>query len=1118
MEHKLDKYSIAQLPTEERVALEHRLLNQLSNSKARSGIGRLEDRSTYPLSVGQARLYFLYQLDPSSVAYNQPKILRLSGELKRELLENVLTTILGRHEILRSNFTLQDGIPVQTPAREYKLNLAFFDLSTNRASEREETLRKLIVKISKRPFNLAKDLMLRAALIRLTQVEHVLVLVTHHIVSDGPSRDIIFREIALLYDIYSQNKEEHLSELPLQYGDYAAWQRKRFNSSELEEQFSYWQKQLTNAPMYLHLPVDYPKHSFEAFAGAQKTLVVKAPLAQRLRKLSQNHSVTMFITLLAAFQLLLWRMTGQSDFVVGVPITGRTRPELQRIVGFFVSSLLMRAQFNHEQTFLAFLKETREKALGAYGHPDLPFETLLQNIQPARDIGYYSVFQTFFSYRKDFKDPLRAGSITLTPMEIDLETTKFDLSLSITDCSEELVATFVYDAQLFEAATIERIADCYQVLLNSIVRDPTELTSKLRMLPESVFRQLASWNDTVRDDLVSGWVHELFESQARQTPYAVALISGDQEVTYEQLNYRANQLAHYLKSHGVGSDVLVAICMERSIEAVVAILAVLKAGGAYLPIDPMYPPERLAFIVQDARPGVLITHKKFQKRLYDLEYLTGSGTSSFLVLWLDEQWEGISQKNGDNPISGTTADNLAYVIYTSGSTGEPKGVMISHRGIRNRFLWGQHFYALSGADAVLHTMSLSFDFATWEIFTALLSGARLIVAQPDKNQDSRYLTTLILDHGVTVAGFVPSMLDAVLDEPRIKECKRLRKVFSGGEMLGIDLRDRFVGCLDAELHNTYGPTEASIDVTYWISGLDSETELKRRIVPIGRPIANTQIHILDAYLTPVPIGVPGEICIGGVSLGRGYLRRPDLTAETFIPDPFTNKPGERLYRTGDLARYLSDGAIQFIGRTDHQVKIRGLRIELGEIERILSQHHAILKAAVAVRGGLPGGERLVGYIALRHPVEVSELRSFLSAKLPEYMVPTVFVFLDSLPSTSSGKIDRGALPAPDDGEKFENSYVAPRTTTEKAIARVWADVLKIERVGSADHFFELGGHSLLATKVMARLREIFSIDLPLRSLFGSPTVAGLAERIDNILSTRPQCSNETAEDAETVEL
>jgi amino acid adenylation domain-containing protein len=1089
---------IAELSPEVRARLELQLLKNLPQTK-KNTIPRKNSSAPCPLSFSQERLFFLYLLDPDSPGYNQPKALRITGDLNPEVMRRVLEAIVGRHEILHSTFFLQDGISFQKSRDNYYVELPIFDLSSWPNEQREAEAHRLLTEITQRPFNLSEDLMLRAALLRLSSTEHILLLMTHHIVSDLSSRDILLREIAALYDAFSANKPYPLPELPIQYGDFAFWQRESLEKTDLQEQLSYWRRQLQGVPAILRLPTDHPRPAALTSRGSNETIVIPQASAQRLRNLSRQQSATLFMTLLAAFKVLLWRYTGQESFLVGVPISGRTLPELQNLLGFFVSSLLLKADFSGAPTFLELLTRVRESALAAYAHPDIPFENLLQESQTERDLSFHPMFQVMFALRSDYIKPIVLSDLTLSWMRMDSEIAKFDLTLTIIERSDDLAGTLTYNSDLFDAATIQRMGAEFNTLIEGIVDDPDQFVGRLPLLTQRERQQLLiEWNDTKREYPNDKCVHELFEEQVEQNPDAVAVVFEDEQLPYDELNRRANQLAHYLQSLGVGPEVLVATVMERSLETVVALLGILKAGGTYVPMDPSYPRERLAFVLQDARVKVVLTQKKFMRVVPAIGSPSSSETGNPLVICLDAERDRIAQETQETPVHGAALDNVAYAVYTSGSTGQPKGVMITHRGICNRLLWGQEFYQLSNADRVLHAFSLSFDFAIWEIFTAFIGGARLIVAQPERQQDSAYLVRLIADHKITVAGFVPSMLEAILADRGIEMCDSLRKVFCGAEVLPSSLQDRFHACSSAELHNTYGPTEASIDVTYWVCKKETEFERTRHSVPIGRPLANTQIYILDPYLQPVPVGVGGELYIGGVGLARGYLNRPDLTAENFIPNAFSDEPGARLYKTGDLGRYLPDGNIEFLGRRDHQAKIRGFRIELGEIEAVLGQHPAVRESVVAAREDAPGEKRLVAYVVAdqESTPTINELRSFLKEKLPSHMIPSAFVMLESLPLSPNGKVDRRVLPVPDRARpELAETFVASRTPVEEALASIWSKILVVEQVGIYDNFFELGGHSLLVAKLIAEIQRDLRVDLPVRAVFEFPTIAQLAARI-----------------------
>jgi amino acid adenylation domain-containing protein len=1041
-----------------------------------------------PLSFAQARLWFLDQLEPNSSLYNVPWAMRLRGPLAIAPLTQALNTLLARHEILRTTFNSVDGSPIQVISEPRPLELSVIDLRSWKEIERELEAVRLAEADARQPFDLIRGPLLRATLIRLGEEDHVMLLTMHHIVSDGWSTVVFERELSELYQALSKGLPPPLADLPIQYADFAVWQRNWLQGKVLDEQLSYWKKQLGNLPAVLNLPTDRPRPPVQSYRGARQTAEFSKDLTQRLKALSRKEGVTLFMTLLAAFQTLLHRYTGHDDVAVGSPIAGRNRKEIEGLIGFFVNTLVLRCNFSGDPTFNEVLIRAREMALGAYAHQDLPFEKLMEELKPERSLNHSPLFQVMFDLQNESTAALQIEGLTLSSFKMENGTAKFDLTLTMSETREGLRASLRYNTDLFEAATIKRLLGHFGTLLEGIVSNPQARIPELPILTDAEKHQLLiEWNDTKRDYRTENCVAELFETQAQRVPGAVALVFSDERITYAELNRRANQLAHYLQKLGVRPGTLVGICMEQSLEAVVALLGILKAGGAYVPFDPAYPEERLAFLLQDAQVPVLLSQESVLK---------GLPPHQAKAVCLDADWETIAAESEDNPVHTGSADHPAYVIYTSGSTGVPKGVVISHRGLYNRLTWGQEAYGLSEADRVLQAFSLSFDFASWEILTALVAGARLVIAEPGSRQDSRYIVRLMAEHKITLCGFVPSMLRAILDEPEIEACSSLKRVVAGGEALPVELQERFFARHGAELENTYGPTEASIDVTRWICRRADDFN-QRQTVPIGRPIANTQLYILDSHLQPVPIGVSGELHIGGDCLARSYLNRPELTDEKFIPNPFSDEPGARLYKTGDLACYLPDGNIEFLGRIDDQVKIRGYRIELGEIESVLSQHPAVRETVVVVRDHAPNDKQLVAYVVpSEEPVPTAcELRAFLQQKLPNYMIPSVFVCLESLPLTPNGKIDRRILPEPDGSKDLTSTFTEPRDEVERHLVRIWKEVLAVNHIGTRDNFFHLGGHSLSAVRMFTRLEEYLRIRIPLATLFQAPTIEGLAKVI-----------------------
>ncbi|QLE41851.1 amino acid adenylation domain-containing protein [Nostoc sp. C052] len=1094
-------------------------LQQQDLELAAPPILRRTQNANLPLSYSQQRLWFLDQFEPNSSFYNIPVGLRLVGTVNVDALQQSLIEIIHRHEALRTNFVSVDGQAAQIIQAQPNWSVTVVDLKHLPWKEQEIAAQKLLQQEAIEPFDLAHDALIRATLIVLSPTEHWLLVCMHHVVSDGWSIGVFVEELQALYNAYSQGQPSSLLPLPIQYADFALWQRQWLQGEVLNSQLSYWKEQLANAPTFLPLPTDRPRPAVQTFNGAHLEFTLSVELTQKLVKLSQQQGVTLFMTLLAAYNTLLYRYTGQTDILVGSPIANRDRAEIEGLIGFFVNTLVMRTNLAENPSFNELLPRIREMALSAYAHQDLPFEMLVEALQPERDLSHTPLFQVMFVLNNAPTSEVELTGLTVSELPTESAIAKFDLTLSMENTSTGLVGGWDYNTDLFDSSTIERMTGHFLTLLEAIVANPSDRISQLPILTAFEQQQLlVEWNDTQVDYPQDKCIHQLFEEQVERTPNAVAVVFDNQQLTYHELNCRANQLAHYLQSLGVSADVLVGICVERSLEMVVGLLGILKAGGAYVPLDPEYPQDRLSFMLENAQVSVLLTQQHLVEKLPEHQAR---------VVCLDTDWEIIPQSNQQNPITGVQASNLAYVIYTSGSTGRPKGAINTHLGICNRLLWMQQAYQLTEIDCVLQKTPFSFDVSVWEFFWPLLTGARLVVAKPGGHKDSGYLVNLILEQQVTTLHFVPSMLRAFLEEESVKNCSSLKRVICSGEALPKELQESFFACLGCQLHNLYGPTEAAIDVTFW----ECQPESNLKTVPIGRPISNTQIYILDQNLQPVPVGVPGELHIGGVGLARGYLNARELTQEKFIPNPFSGSrragedtsttlsnrgsrgvrerrkkiaqslvPSPRLYKTGDLARYLPDGNIEYLGRIDNQVKIRGFRIELGEIEAVLSQHSDVQTSVVIIREDIPGDKRLVAYIVPQPQITptVSVLRSFLKEKLPEYMVPSAIAILESLPLTPNGKIDRRALPAPEPSSESRDKYVAPHTPLEEILALIWQEVLKVELVGRHDNFFELGGHSLLATQLVSRVRSSLKVELPLRSLFAAPTIAQLALLIQQL--------------------
>ncbi|MGZ8498342.1 MAG: amino acid adenylation domain-containing protein [Candidatus Binatia bacterium] len=1042
-----------------------------------------------PLSFAQERLWFLECLDPGNATYKIPAAFRLAGDLNLNALEQSLNEVVRRHEALRTVFAAVNGNPVQKILRSLVFSLTPIDLSELPAHEREPALQSLLEEEALQPFDLSRGPLIRSRLWRLAPHDHVLALNLHHIVSDGWSMGVLCRELSTLYQAYGSGKPSPLSELPIQYADYALWQRDSLQSENLDKQLSYWRKQLDGLST-LQLPTDHPRPALQTYRGWSHSIELSTQLTAAIEGLVQREGVTLFITLLAAFQTLLCRYCGQQDIAVGTPVAGRTRQETDGLIGLFVNTLVLRTDLSNNPTFKELLAQVSETTLEAYTHQDLPFEKLVEELHPERNPSISPLFQVMFAFQNAGDPSLELEGLSAVPIRSSSNIAKFDLSLTISDRQGSLGASLNYNNDLFDAATIERMLGHFQVLLEGIVANPDQPISEIPLLTEAEKHQIiVEWNDTKTDYPNEQCIHELFEAQVDKTPDAIALAFEDQQISYRELNNRSNQLAHYLQKLGVGPDVLVGICVERSIEMIVGLLGILKAGGAYLPIDPDLPRERIDFMLEDSRAAFLLTQAQIGKLV---------PTFAGARIIIDQDWQEIARESITNVGEQLDPDNLAYVIYTSGSTGKPKGVMIQHSSVVNFLASMARQPGLSETDILLAVTTFCFDIAGLEIYLPLTVGARVVLARRDVASDGLRLAQLLSDCGATAMQATPATWRMLLAGGW--QGNRELKILCGGEALADDLAKQLVQRC-ASLWNMYGPTETTI-----YSAVQRVAANVSRVT-LGQPIANTQIYLLDKLLNPVPIGVSGEMHIGGDGLARGYLGRPELSREKFLPDPFNANPASRVYKTGDLARYLPDGNIEFLGRMDHQVKIRGYRIELGEIEAVLGQHPAIREAAVLAREASPEDptvspgtdKRLVAYVVARPDTSPNELRSFLKRKLPEYMVPSAFMFLESLPLTHNGKLDRKALPAPEQGRpELEGRYVAPRTATEELLVAIAAGVLKVDQVGIHDNFFDLGGHSLLATQLISRIWEACRAEIPLRFLFESPTIAGLAERIEQV--------------------
>ncbi|ACK67643.1 amino acid adenylation domain protein [Rippkaea orientalis PCC 8801] len=1165
--------------------------NQLNTSPIISQIKSVSRSEPLPLSFAQQRLWFLDQLEGQKAAYNEVGVIRLEGTLNASLLSQSFEEIIRRHEILRTNLQTKGEEVFQVISESKTLEIKTIDIASVPTIQQPEALKQIASREIEIPFNLEQDLLLRVALIRLTEKSHILLVVMHHIVCDGWSFGILIEELSTLYKAYQEGKSSPLPELTIQYADFAVWQREWLTGETLEKKLDYWTEKLSGLPPLLELPTDYRRPPVQSFKGSHISFNLNSEISEKLKQLSQQTGVTLFMTLLTAFSILLSRYSRQKDIAIGSPIANRNRGEIESLIGFFVNTLVMRVNLQDNPTVEELLTQVKKSCLEAYSHQDVPFEKLVEELKPERNMSYSPMFQVMFVLQNTPSQELSLPGLTLSSVEIEYNIAKFDLTLSMSETDNGLAGDWEYNTDLFERETIERMIGNFQVLLEEIVSNPQEKIGKLTLLTEvEKDKILVEWNDTKRDYPKDKCIHQLFDEQVEKTPDAIALVYEEEQLTYRELNQKSNQLAHYLQKLGVKPDTLVGICVDRSLEMIIGLLGILKAGGAYVPIDPNYPAQRIEYMLSDARVNLLLTQERF-KSLF-LKF------SEQILFWEHDQTNWLEEIQ-TNPINQTELNHLAYINYTSGSTGQPKGVMIPHKGVV-RLLINPNYVDLDSQTNLLHLSPIAFDASTFEIWGALLHGGKCVLFS-EKIPTALALKQTIEKHKINTLWLTSALFNSVVDElpDTLGEIKQL---LTGGEALSVNHINQALKVLPStQLIDGYGPTESTTFTCCYLIPPSLASDILA--IPIGKPISNTQVYILDTNLQPVPIGVAGELHIGGDGLARGYLNRPELTAEKFIVNPFDPTGESRLYKTGDLCRYLRDGNLEYIGRIDHQVKIRGFRIELGEIESILSIHPDIRESVVIAREDQPGNKRLVAYLVSKliperlhyvkacqleikgktYPVESEDfsvggmglgkipvelgindpvkvqiqlpgqespswlsgkviwyrdnhggiewtltsqeservkqsyqlikeelgviaslqrslsqgLREYLKEKLPDYMVPSAFVLLEKLPLTPNGKIDRKALPAPDWSNRGQEDYIAPQTPNQEILASIWQNVLPKEKIGVKDNFFELGGHSLLATQVISRIRETFSLDLPIRSVFENPTLEELAQEIEN---------------------
>lgn len=1043
-----------------------------------------------PASFAQRRLWFVCQYDPVSPLYNLPLALRLKGKLVVRALQLAFDALIERHEALRTRFISDEGEPVQVIDAATPVPLRLVDLSAHEPAVREEKLRELTATHAHEAFDLSRDRLFRVVVARVAEDDHLLLIVAHHIVADGWSWHVMTRELALHYKSFITEWATALPELPIQYADFAVWQREALTGAHLEKLLGYWRRQLAGAPEFIDLPTDRPRPAVQTFRGGTVTVNFSPTLTEGLRQAGQREGATLFMTLLAAFQVLLGRYTRQQDFVVGAPIAGRTRVQLENLIGFFVNMLPLRADLSGNPTFRELLRRVRATAIEAYAHEEVPFERIVEELRPERQAGRSPLVQVAFVLQNTPGRDARFPGVAVTSMEVWTETAKLDLTLMASETAQGLSVTLEYSTDLFERATAARLLGHWKVLLESIVADPGQRIGALPLLTPPERRQLlVDWNNTARTFPRDETIHRVVQMQAERTPDAVAVEGPTGRLTYGELDGLANQLARRLQRLGIGPDAPVAVCLERSPEMIVAWLAALKAGGAYVPIDPDYPAERREFMLADTEAGVVVTSSKLR-----MLFERTDRSRRLTVLCVDTDWAEIAGEDTSAPTGHATAQHLAYLCYTSGSTGLPKGVCVPHRAVL-RLLLGADYFQVDGSDAIAQMSSASFDAATFEVWGALFHGARLVIVPTAVLLSPRELAALLERERITTL-FVTTGAFNTLSREKPDVFRTVKCVLTGGEAaspacFGEVLRQGAPG----RLLNVYGPTECT---TFATCQTVREVAPDATGIPIGRPISNTTAYVLDERRQLVPVGVPGELYLGGDGVARGYHRRPELTAEKFVPDPFTQRPAAQLYRTGDVVRWLGDGAIEFLGRVDNQVKLRGYRIELGEVEAALLRHEAV-REAVAIVQKRHDDPQLVAHVVPKAgaTIDAARLREFLRESLPAFMVPAAVLVHDSLPLTRSGKVDRAALPAePAVAVARPQPVSEPRTPLEREVLELFRSVLRQPSLGLHDGFFEFGGHSLLAVRLVSQIERTLARTVPVAAIFQAQTAAKLAAWLD----------------------
>ncbi|HEX4783494.1 MAG TPA: amino acid adenylation domain-containing protein [Candidatus Sulfotelmatobacter sp.] len=1044
-------------------------------------------RTAFPASFAQERLWFLDQFEPGSAAYNIPRVFRICGPLHVDVLTRAFQATVQRHAALRTIFDSIEGEARQVVLSSRDVEIPVVDLSGVPAKERESAALRMAAEEGMKPFDLSEGPLLRLTLLRLDPETWMLVLVMHHIIADGWSISRLFRDVTKTYAAFLENTEPNLPELSIQYTEYAQWQREYMSGEVLQKEIEFWRNTLAGAQTLLDLPTDHSRPPMQTWHGARKEITFSARALAQLKALARKENATLFMVTMAAFQALLWRYTQQESILVGTPIAARNHMEIEELVGLFVNTLIFRTDFPSKLSFRDLIRRVRAYSLDAYMHQDVPFEKLVEELVPHRALDRPPLFQVMFIFQNIPKQIFEISGLTIEELDFETGIAKFDLTAEVWE-DGEFHCQFEYNTDLFEHPTIERMLGHFERLVLGAIENPDLACAELPMMSAKEREQvLLEWNRTATNipPEQQPCIHELFESQAERSPDAIAVVAGRTELTYRELDQRANQLARHLRKRGVGPEVAVGISLDRTAEMVIALLGILKAGGAYVPLDPRVPEDRIRFMMADAQPGLVITEAKLQRAVL--------GTSPILM---DADWNIIAQESTERLEKNSSSQTLAYVMYTSGSTGKPKGVPIEHGSVANLLRSMQREPGLTQADVLLAVTTLSFDIAGLEIYLPLISGARLVIAGSEDVIDGNRLRDLLSEKAITFMQATPATWRLLLGagwqgSPDLK-------ILCGGEALAPELAKELTVRADS-VWNVYGPTETTIwSTVYRVSGREEST------IPIGRPIDNTSIYILDSNRNPVPVNITGEVYIGGDGLARGYLNRPELTAEKFVEHRVLPDKNSRLYRTGDLGRFRASGEVDYLGRVDNQVKLRGLRIELGEIESVLAAHANIHEAVVIVAGE---GEqqRLSAYVVVtdaKATPSAGELRRYLRTKLPEHMVPAGYWRVERLPLLPSGKVNRGALAASlAIGLREEAEMVDPRNETERHLVEIWKELLQVQEVGIEQNFFELGGHSLLALQVTARIRRIFEVELPVKNIFEAPTIAALAVELEKARAT-----------------